>query len=51
MNDREMENQIKGMKKEIHKEVSMAVVNMHSLTKVISNGTGLLIYRAITGKQ
>lgn len=51
MNDKERERQIKGMKREMTNEVSSAVANIQHLAKIINNGTGALVYRAITGKK
>lgn len=51
MNDKERERRIRAMQQEVRQEVSVAVGNIQTITKMISNGTGSLVYRAITGKK
>jgi hypothetical protein len=51
MNDKEREVRIQNMKRQMKKEVTAAADNMQALTRIISNGTGSLIYHAITGQK
>lgn len=51
MNDAERERRIQVMKQQVKQETATAVENIQQITRMISNGTGAMIYKAITGKK